>query len=128
MLIECAKRNKQFNFGDEQNLWILKPAGLSRGRGIEIHNNYQKIIDKVENKRKMQWVVQKYIENPLLIKRRKFDIRQWIIISDWNPLTIWFYEDSYVRFAAVDYNENDFDNKYIFILGNKHFCIIMINI
>ena len=118
LLKECAKRNKQFNFGDEQNLWILKPAGLSRGRGIEIHNNYQKIIDKVENKRKMQWVVQKYIENPLLIKRRKFDIRQWIIISDWNPLTIWFYEDSYVRFAAVDYNENDFDNKYIHLTNN----------
>lgn len=61
---ECSKRNKQHDFVGEQNLWILKPAGLSRGRGIEIYNNYSKIIEKVENKRKMQWVVQKYIENP----------------------------------------------------------------
>lgn len=118
LLVECAKRNKQFNFVDEQNLWIQKPAGLSRGRGIEVYNNYQKIIDKVENKRKIQWVVQKYIENPLLVKRRKFDIRQWVIITDWNPLTIWFYEDSYVRFAAVDYNELDFENKYIHLTNN----------
>merc|ERR1712150_80553 len=97
---------------------ILKPAGLSRGRGIEVHNNYGKIMDKVESKRKIQWVVQKYIENPLLVKNRKFDIRQWILITDWNPLTIWFYEDCYIRFAAQDYDKNDVENKFIHLTNN----------
>jgi hypothetical protein len=40
----------------------------------------------------------------LIIERRKFDIRQWVIASNFNPLTIWFYEECYVRFSAADYD------------------------
>jgi len=51
--------------------------------------------------------MQKYIERPLTVHRRKFDIRQWILVSSWNPLTAWFYQDCYLRFAADQYDTTD---------------------
>ena len=111
------QRYPQFTLTDIHNIWILKPAGLSRGRGITCYNNFVEIKDHIKSKESL-WVAQKYIENPLIVCRRKFDIRQWVLVTDFNPLIIWYYEECYVRFSVLDYNAEDVNNKFIHLTNN----------
>ncbi|SCO67758.1 tubulin tyrosine ligase-like protein 1, putative [Plasmodium vivax] len=46
-----------------------------------------------------QYIVQEYIPNPLLIGGKKFDIRLYVLIVCYSPLTIYLYRSGFARFA-----------------------------
>ena len=48
----------------------MKPAGLSRGRGIKMYKSLSKINNFFDNK-DSPWIIMKYIENPLICSARK---------------------------------------------------------
>ncbi|XP_045472076.1 tubulin glycylase 3B-like isoform X2 [Harmonia axyridis] len=86
------------------NIWILKPAVGSQGKGIHICRTLQYIMNTVKTNVNVRYIAQKYIERPLLIFNTKFDIRQWFLISCALPLTIWMYKECYLRFSSQTYN------------------------
>lgn len=90
----------------EENWWIVKPANLNQGRGIEIFNSKSSIMKFISYQLPHSlWVVQKYLERPLLYKNRKFDIRLWVLVKD--DYEIFLYKKSYVRTSSADYLLNE---------------------
>ena len=65
-------------------------------------------------------LIQKYIEHPLIVHGRKFDIRQWIMVTSLNPLEVWIYDESYIRFSCEKF---DLDNlsDYIHLTNHCHY-------
>ena len=100
----------------KENIWLIKPAALNQGRGIEICHSLKEIktvlLTKITNS---VWVVQKYLERPLLFKGRKFDIRVWAIVTARKEL--FYYKFGYLRTSSSGYSTGARDN-YIHLTNN----------
>lgn len=118
ILEKCQKVYPQYYLNGDKNIWIIKPAGLSRGRGIQVFSNLEQIQTHIEGKEN-NWIAQKYIENPLIVNNRKFDLRIWVLVTCVNPLTIWFWDKPYVRFPAADYTDTNLNDRFIHLTNNS---------
>ena len=82
----------------KDNIWIVKPAQSSRGRGIFLLTDLNELPPASE-----QHVISKYISNPLLINGYKFDIRLYVLVTSIDPLKVYIFNEGLVRFASEPY-------------------------
>ena len=81
--------------------------GVERGENPQ-ENNYDDEERELKKRgphfviKQSAFVVQKYIERPLLINNRKFDIRVWVLI-DYN-YDVYFFKEGYLRTSSSEYN------------------------
>lgn len=78
--------------------FIIKPDGSAQGKGIFL----TKRIEDVENLSTM-CVAQQYIRNPLLIEKKKFDLRIYVLVTSCCPLRIYLFRDGLVRLCTEEY-------------------------
>ncbi|XP_059545812.1 tubulin polyglutamylase TTLL5 isoform X9 [Myotis daubentonii] len=86
-------------YSKDRGPWIVKPVASSRGRGVYLINNPNQ-ISLEEN-----ILVSRYINNPLLIDDFKFDVRLYVLVTSYDPLVIYLYEEGLARFATVRYDQ-----------------------
>jgi tubulin--tyrosine ligase len=69
-----------------KSLWIVKPGeNTNQGCGIQVCKDLPSIREIINNTKingnKRSYIIQKYIEKPLLYRNRKFDIRCYFLLT-----------------------------------------------
>jgi hypothetical protein len=155
-----------------KNLWVLKPTGFNRGRGVSVFDTVEKLrallkeyaegvpdegvvgvspepsstkepaepripdggdwnhpcISNLNNLpsliKSKTFVVQKYIERPLLIHGRKFDVRVWVLLT--HELKLFFFKEGYIRTSSTAFTMDSeaIDKRDVHLTNNavQKFC------
>lgn len=118
-LVEVYQRHQEIG---KSNVWIIKPGENSnRGCGIEVADNLKEIKQHIDTNARMTnrtSIVQLYIERPLLISGRKFDIRAFALVTQTNrAIKGYFYRDCYFRTSSRPFDIHNFD-KFIHLTND----------
>jgi tubulin polyglutamylase TTLL5 len=92
----------------KKNIWIVKPAHAAQGRGIALIDDINDVnVDELS-------VISRYVTNPLLINGHKFDLRIYVLVTSYEPLKIYIFQEGLARFASETYTSKiNKNNKYM---------------
>ncbi len=99
--------------------WILKPHGKAQGKGIVLANKIatvKRFVAGCSKGGRDTYIISKYINNPLLVGGKKFDLRLYVLVTNYRPLKIYFNKEGFARFCNVKYTAADntnMDNMFI---------------
>ncbi|KAL3870089.1 hypothetical protein ACJMK2_042702 [Sinanodonta woodiana] len=109
--LRAKKKNKTF---------IIKPANGAQGHGISLFKNPEKITASEH------FIVQEYVDNPLLLDGYKFDLRIYVLVTSCDPLRIFLFNDGLVRMSTEKYlspSEGNLSHLFMHLTNysvNKH--------
>ena len=84
---------------------LTDPSDLDVVNGSFLRENRNSDGEKPEN-----YVVQEYLNKPLLIDKMKFDLRLYVLILGVDPLRIFLFKDGLARLATDAYKQPTDDN------------------
>lgn len=101
LFVEAFKRSPGIS-------WIMKPIGSSQGKGIFLFEKLHQISEwkndlrwKPEDSKAEKYIVQRYLSSPLLIGGKKFDLRIYVLVTSYQPLTCYMYREGFARFSST---------------------------
>jgi len=94
----------------QEKMFIIKPSASSCGRGIRVIQGNKKLLIKQE-----ECIVSVYLDRPLLINNKKFDMRVYVLVTSFHPLRVYMYQEGLARFATEAYTTDPevLKNKFV---------------
>ncbi|CAG8770962.1 17220_t:CDS:2 [Cetraspora pellucida] len=132
-IFEVVQECKENESRERKHKFILKPNLGNKGAEIKIFDSIEQLRavfevtceeknDNIDEKilqddevdesifHLREWVIQRYISNPLLINDRKFHIRAYVLAV--SKIKIYLYKDMLALFALHSYKSNDINDTF----------------
>lgn len=98
-------------------IWIVKPSSGCHGNGMLVSSSYDEVCHFVDASPKTLFVVQRYVDRPLLVLgRRKFDIRVWALLV--HPYSIYIFSEASCRTSSMPYSTDHLDDQLVHITNH----------
>lgn len=104
-------------------MWIMKPCGRAQGKGIFLVNKLNQLKKWATCSKlpfqtlslKESYVISKYLDDPLLIGGKKFDLRIYVLLTSYRPMKAWLFRTGFARFCHEKYTADitELDNMMI---------------
>jgi len=116
----------------EGAIWIMKPIGKSQGKGIFLFDKLSEISnwrqvplfqrnqaekEQQQNRRASAekeeedqsdlpepYIVQRYLSKPLLVGGKKFDLRLYVLVTSYAPLSVYMYRSGFARLSHARFS------------------------
>ncbi|CDW75061.1 tubulin-tyrosine ligase family protein [Stylonychia lemnae] len=93
----------------KEKTFIAKPQGGAEGLGIFLLKNFKELPPYTFQQ---EYIVQEYLDKPLLVDNKKFDLRIYVMVTSVDPLIAYIADEALVRFCTEDYQKPDRDNMH----------------
>jgi tubulin polyglutamylase TTLL9 len=104
-------------------VWIMKPIGSAQGKGIFLFTRLSEISEwktdfktlkgpagsKNDKEDVDAYIVQRYLQYPMLIGGKKFDMRLYALVTSFSPLKVYQYRRGFARFTNSRYSSDTQD-------------------
>ena len=126
-LQSSARTAMKFKSHPSGTIWIMKPTGSAQGKGIFLFTKLNQINEwkkdykwKSDAPQADSYVAQRYIESPLLVGGRKFDMRVWALVD--MEQGVYLYREGVLRLSSSPYAPDDLDDPFSHLTNH---CIQM---
>ena len=108
--IVLTNRNNM-NSLDKNNILKQTPDNKENEKTNKGNIEEEKKVNEIKEKEKIyncnRIIIQKYIENPLLYRGRKFDMRIWVLLTQ--TMKVYVFKEGHLKTCSIEYNINSKD-------------------
>ncbi|KAI9012519.1 tubulin-tyrosine ligase family-domain-containing protein [Phycomyces nitens] len=119
-LVENEEKTK------DRRMFIIKPSMANKAAGISVFDSMDQLraifeepesdseeedSDAEDLMQVREWVIQRYIDRPLLVNKRKFHVRAYVLAV--SNIQVYLYHDMLALFAHKEYSTTDLSDSLV---------------